>query len=97
MRVNFSPLKFVIIRNAENGFNQALRIAPNDYTALLMMAKSKLDRKQTRPAARYTNKAIQVYPTEPQALLVAGTAEISLKRYDCALNQLDQYDPEPSS
>ncbi len=79
-------------RDAENAFNQALRIAPNDYAALLMMAKLKLDQKQAKPAARYANKAIQVYPAEPQAHLVAGTADISLKRYGRAFEQLDKYD-----
>lgn len=77
---------------AETSFQQALRIAPNDYTALVMMAKLQLSRKQPKRAAGYAEKATRVYPREAQAHLVAGSAGMNLKRYDRALQQFDEYD-----
>ena len=77
---------------AETAFRQALKESPQDYTALVMMAKLRLNRQQPAEAVRYAEKAGQVYPGEAQAHLVAGSANISLNRYDRALQQLDDYD-----
>ena len=77
---------------AEQAFRQALKIAPDDYAALVMMAKLRLSSQQPERAAHYAEKAIRVYPGEAQAHLVAASANISLNRYDRALQQLDNYD-----
>jgi predicted Zn-dependent protease len=79
-------------RGAEGALNQALRIAPRDYAALVMMAKLQLGMKRPQQAVRYAEQATRVYPAEAQAHLVAGSADISLRRYDRALEQLDRYD-----
>ncbi len=79
-------------QTAERAFRQALKESPQDYTALVMMAKLRLNRQQPAEAVRYAEKAGQVYPGEAQAHLVAGSANISLNRYDRALQQLDDYD-----
>lgn len=77
---------------AETAFRQALKITPDDYAALVMMAKLRLNMQEPERAVRYAEKASQVYPGEAQAHLVAGSANISLNRYDRALQQLDDYD-----
>jgi predicted Zn-dependent protease len=79
-------------RTAESALNHALRIAPDDYAALVMMAKLQLGLKRPREAARYADHATRVYPAEAQAHLVAGSADISLNHYDRALEQLTRYD-----
>ncbi len=77
---------------AETAFKQALKESPQDYTALVMMAKLRLSRQQPAEAVSYAEKAGRVYPGEAQANLIAGAANISLNRYDRALQQLDNYD-----
>ena len=77
---------------AKSAFKKALRIAPHDYTALVMMAKLRLNQQQPAKAVRYAKEASRVYPGEAQAHLVAGAANISLKRYNRALQKLDDYD-----
>jgi len=77
---------------AETAIRQALQITPNDYTALVMMAKLRLSRRQPAEAIRYAERAGQVYPGEAQAHLVAGSADIELKRFNRALQQLNTYD-----
>jgi len=67
-------------------------MTPNDYTALVMMAKLRLSRRQPAEAIRYAERAGQVYPGEAQAHLVAGSADIELKRFNRALQQLNTYD-----
>ena len=57
-----------------------------------MMARFRLGRQQPEAAVRYAKEATRVYPGEAQAHLVAGAADISLRRYDRALQQLDDYD-----
>jgi tetratricopeptide (TPR) repeat protein len=76
---------------AEGAFNKALRIAPNDYAALVNMAKFQLSQKRPARAIRYAEKATQVYPSEAQAHFVASYADIKLGRYNKAINQLDRY------
>ncbi len=79
-------------QSADTAFQQALQIAPNDYAALVMTAKLRLAMQQPEQAVRYAEKAARVYPAEAQAHLVAGSSNISLKRYNRALEQLDAYD-----
>ncbi len=79
-------------RAAEDALNRALQIAPRDYAALVMMAKLQLGLDRAQQAVRYAEQATRVYPEEAQAHLVAGSADISLGRYNRALEQLDSYD-----
>jgi predicted Zn-dependent protease len=79
-------------QDAKAAYLQALKITPNDYAALVMMAKLCLKMQQPAKALRYAEKAVQVYPIEAQAHLVAGSASINLKNYGRALQQLVDYD-----
>ncbi len=71
---------------------QALRIAPDDYTALVMRAKCQLGLKKPREAGRLAHVATQVYPTEAQGHLVAAMSFFVEKKYDPAYKQFSRYD-----
>jgi len=71
---------------------QALRIAPDDYTALVMRAKCQLALKNTHEAQRLAQKAIHIYPEEAQSHLVSAIASYLDKRYSPAYEQFNQYD-----
>jgi len=45
----------------------ALKLAPDDYTGLLLMAKTKIRQKSYRESIPYLDRAIAAYPGEPQA------------------------------
>lgn len=77
---------------AEQELAKALRTAPNDYAALLMMSKCKLAQEQNREAERYAQRAAQVYPQEAQAHAIAGITGIIGKKYEQAYQRFNQYD-----
>ena len=58
--------------NAEGYFQKALKKAPNDYAGLLMMAKCQMVKENLSKAARFVEKARQVYPDEAQACNING-------------------------
>lgn len=77
---------------AASQFQQALRIAPDDYTANLMMAKCRYAQKDYEQAERFALEARQTYPGEAQSYLVAGFARLQNRRFDAALQDFDAYD-----
>jgi predicted Zn-dependent protease len=77
---------------AKNHYGDALRKAPGDYAAFLMMAKCQLALKDYSLAKRYAEDATEVYPTEPQALHVLGMSELLLKKYDLAHDRFVGYE-----
>ncbi len=77
---------------AESHFAAALKHAPSDYTALLMMAKCCLARKQISTALRYAQEAKSVYSSEPQAMHVMGMAKTESLMYDSALDDFTSYE-----
>ena len=77
---------------ARDHYGDALRKAPGDYAAYLMMAKCLISLKDYSLAQRYAEDATEVYPGEPQALHVLGMAELLLKRYDSAHNRFLGYE-----
>ena len=77
---------------AEEHFKSALQSTPDDYTGLLLMAKSRLAQEKYAQADPYLTHAIQVYPEEAQARYLAGFAKIKQKQFDAALPQLEAYD-----
>lgn len=77
---------------AESEFNKALKIAPEDYTALVMMSNYKLALKKHAEAERYAMKASRVYPLEPQAHAVIGMTSIVNKKYGQAFQEFSKYD-----
>jgi predicted Zn-dependent protease len=77
---------------AEDHFRKALKQAPEDYTALVMMSKSQLLQKKWAVGGQYAEMAQQVYPQEAQAYHLSGFAKVQLKDYDEALEEFDRYD-----
>jgi len=77
---------------AESHFREALKEAPNDYTALLMMAQCLLTQKKDREAGVYAKQANQVYPQEPQAYETCGIINILNKDFDAAYEDFAVYD-----
>ena len=77
---------------AEELLNRALKIAPDDYAALVMMAKCQYAMQRKQKAERYALRAARVYPQEAQAHLVAGVIGIENRNYGRALQQLTEYD-----
>lgn len=73
-------------------FDAALRTAPDDYAALLLMAKCRLAQNRPGDALRYAEHASRVYPDEPQADHVVGICKERLRRYDGALQSFNRYE-----
>ena len=77
---------------AEKHLRKALKMAPRDYTALVMMSKNQLIQKKWAVGAQYAEMAQQAYPQEAQAYHLSGFANINLKKYDRALAEFEQFD-----
>jgi len=71
---------------------KAIKLAPNDYTALVMMSMSQLVQKKWAVGRQYAEMAQQVYPAEAQAYHLSGFAKIQLKDYEGALEEFNSYD-----
>ena len=69
---------------ARNLFAQALKQAPSDYAALVMMAKCQLASKNYQDASRYAELARQAYPQEAQSYHLQGITKILQKKYAAA-------------
>jgi tetratricopeptide (TPR) repeat protein len=78
--------------DADTHLRKALKLTPDDYTALVMMSKSQLLQKEWIVGRQYAEMAQQVYPQEAQAYHLSGFAKIRLKDYDGALEEFDRYD-----
>jgi predicted Zn-dependent protease len=77
---------------AESHFRQALKLAPNDYTGLVLMSKSQLLQKNWAVGRQYAEMAQKVYPQEAQAYHLSGFAKIQLKEYDGALEEFSTFE-----
>jgi beta-barrel assembly-enhancing protease len=77
---------------AERQFQQALGLRPDDYTALVMMAKCQFAMDKNAAAERFAVEATRVYPREAQAHIITGITSIINKKYDQALHHLGEYD-----
>ncbi len=80
------------LNEAGSLYSQAIRQAPGDYAALLMMAKFQMGTDNNSAAENYARQAAQAYPNEPQARLVSGVSMLNNKRYDAAYQELSTYD-----
>lgn len=77
---------------AENQFQRALKIAPNDYTALVMMAKCQYLQENWIQTRQYTNRAKKAYPGEAQAWQISGIVNLKTKKFEAAYTDFEQYD-----
>ena len=79
-------------QDAENHFDHALQIAPEDYAALVMMAKCQVAMNRPDRAGRYTDRASLIYPQEAQARHVSGISMIMNKRFGQANQVFSNYE-----
>jgi len=77
---------------ADAHLRKAIKLAPNDYTALVMLSMSQLVQKKWAVGRQYAEMAQKVYPAEPQAYHLSGFAKIQLKDFDGALEEFSSYD-----
>ncbi|WFS62954.1 M48 family metalloprotease [Pseudodesulfovibrio thermohalotolerans] len=77
---------------AEEKAGAALRLAPEDYTGLLLMSKLLIAQEKYNEALAYARHAREVYPEEAQANQVAGLLLIQAKEYDQAHEAFAAYD-----
>jgi predicted Zn-dependent protease len=77
---------------ADIHLRKAIKLAPNDYTALVMMSKSQLVQKKWTVGRQYAEMAQKVYPAEAQAYHLSGFAKIQLKDFEGALEEFSSYD-----
>jgi len=80
------------VDSAAAQFQQALKIAPRDYTANMLMAKCLYAQKRFDQAERFAATAKQVYPGEAQSYLVSGFARFQTRQFDAAFDDFDAYD-----
>ncbi len=73
--------------DAENFYQQALNRIPNDYAALVMMAKCQVALGRGNTARQYSQRARQLHPREAQALHVEGVSML-MNGYFGQANQL---------
>lgn len=78
--------------DADRLLREALKIAPNDYVGLMLMAKSLLAQEKLDDAETYLDKAEEVYPEEAQSHFLGGYTKIKKKKYDAAIAQFDRHD-----
>ena len=77
---------------ADVHLRKAIKLAPNDYTALIMMSMSQLVQKKWTVGRQYAEMAQKVYPAEAQAYHLSGFAKIQLKDFEGALEEFSGYD-----
>ena len=77
---------------AESFFRGALKQVPQDYAALVMMAKCMVFQKKSREAEQYADEAQAVNPGEAQAYYVSGFARLHQKKFEGAYLAFDRYD-----
>lgn len=77
---------------AAERYAAALAVAPDDYEALLKLAKCRLLEKRLGDALRLAETARQACPDEPHARHVRGFALLELRRYDAALADFMEYE-----
>ena len=77
---------------AEKHFLNALKKAPRDYTAHVLMAKCQYMQQRFANATRYARDAGQIYPQEPQAQLIMGVSRINIGQFDQAFDNFERCD-----
>jgi len=77
---------------AEGQFSTALRQAPSDYTANVLMAKCLLTQEKYDGALGYAEKAKGIYAQEAQGHQLAGFVKIKKQQYDAAYQDFVAYD-----
>ena len=77
---------------AEGHFKTALKGAPRDYAANVLMARCLVAQQRPADARRYAEVASAIYPQEAQATKLAGIARLGLRDYAGAFEQFSAFD-----
>ncbi|MDP2990086.1 MAG: M48 family metalloprotease, partial [Kiritimatiellota bacterium] len=77
---------------ASTCFENGLRLAPNDYAGLLMLARCRLMQKQGADADRLAQVAKSSYPGEAQAVYISGMAKVQTRAYEAAYQEFSRYE-----
>ena len=78
--------------NAQAHFQEALKLAPNDYAALVMMSTSLLVQEKYGEGITYAEQAQQVYPQEAKAYHLSGFGKLQTRDFDGAYQEFATYD-----
>ena len=78
--------------DAEQLLARSLERAPQDYTGLVLMAKTLMIQEKNTQARPYLDRAIAVYPEEAQAHHLAGVASLHAGQPGAALERFQSYD-----
>ncbi|MHC4388697.1 MAG: M48 family metalloprotease [Planctomycetota bacterium] len=78
--------------NAQVHFQQALKLAPNDYAAFVMMSTSLLVQERYAEGITYAEQAQQVYPREGKAYHLSGFAKLQTRDFDGAYQEFATYE-----
>jgi len=80
------------LNDADTFLTSALKLAPDDYAGLLLMARLRLAQKKWAEAERLAGDARAVYPREPQSYYLSGMAKVKAKRFDPAYKDFGDYE-----
>lgn len=70
----------------------SLKLAPNDYTGLVLMAKSRMIQERFADAQPFLDRAIDVYPEEAQARHLRGIVDVKKGNAAAAMKQFEVCD-----
>lgn len=77
---------------ADGHLRRALALAPDDYTGLVLMAKTQMAMKKPLEAQPFLAKAKSIYPSEAQAHHLDGVTHLQLRRPEQALAAFTEFD-----
>ena len=77
---------------AQDQFAAALKHAPQDYAANLLMARCLAAQGRQKEAVRYADAARTIYPQEAQAQKLAGVLQLANKNPGAAAQHFEQFD-----
>ncbi len=77
---------------AESAILKGLKVVPQDYAGLVIMAKCKMAQGQHDQALLFSEKARRVYPQEAQANYISGFSSLQLNRLNAAVANFSAYD-----
>jgi predicted Zn-dependent protease len=77
---------------AQGEFASALKLAPQDYAANLLMARCLAAQGRQKDALRYADAARSIYPQEAQAHKLAGVLQLAEKNPGAAVASFEQFD-----
>lgn len=77
---------------AEELLKTSLKLAPDDYTGLVLMGKTLMIQERMKEAQRFLDKAMAVYPQEAQAQHLGGVAALHQGKAEIALTRFQRYE-----